>query len=92
MSHMGDIRDEQSRTHQGVRSYDETAITAAQRLAAADVDIRLAMSEVWWAALRVGLALGHERPVILPNDPFSGFSMELAGYDQDGLREPSGPF
>lgn len=80
MSQMGDIRDEQTRTHQGVRSFDETALTAARRLAASDPDIRLAMSEVWWAALRVGLVLGHERPVILPNDPFGAFSMELAGY------------
>jgi len=80
MSHMSDIRDEQTRTHQGVRSWDESAITAAQRLAAADPDIRIAMSEVWWAALRVGLALGAERPLVLPNDPFGCFSMELAGY------------
>lgn len=80
MTQMGDIRDEQTRTHQGVRSYDETSIQAAQRLAAADVDIRIAMSEVWWAALRVGLVLGAERPLVLPADPFSAFSMDLAGY------------
>jgi hypothetical protein len=77
---MTDYRDQQARTHQGVASYDHAAITAAQRLAAADPDIRIAMSEVWWAALRVGLVLGAERPLVLPNDPFGAFSMDLAGY------------
>jgi hypothetical protein len=71
---------QKARTYQGVRSYDSTAISAAQRLAAVDPDIRIAMSEVWWAALRVGLVLGADRPVVLPNDPFGAFAMDLAGY------------
>jgi hypothetical protein len=72
---------QEARTHQGVLAYDFPAIRAAQRLAALDPDIRIAMSEVWWAALRVGLALGSDRPLLLPHDPFGAKAMEDAGIN-----------
>lgn len=87
MSHMDETADQQMRTYQGVRSFDEPAIQAAQRLAAADVDIRLAMSNVWWAALRVGMVIGHDRSIPLPSDPFGAFGMELAGYAPPWLEK-----
>lgn len=55
-------------------------IREAQRLAAADVDIRFAMSEVWWSALRIGLRLPRDLPLVLPGCPFSALEMQEAGY------------
>lgn len=77
---MEEPTEEQLRRLAQVLDVERPSINAAQRLAALDPDIRIAMSEVWWAALRVGLAIGWERPVPLPNDPFGAIAMDRAGF------------
>lgn len=70
-------------TSQGLRQaldFEQPALTAAQRLAALDPDIRIALSEVWWAGLRVGLAIAGDSPLSLPGDPFGARAMEQAGF------------
>lgn len=54
---------------------DYATLRAAQRLAALDPDIRLALSETWWVALRLGLQLDVTRPLELPADPFGAAAM-----------------
>lgn len=55
-------------------------LAAARRLAAMDPDIRSAMSEAWWAGIRVGMRLNPSAEVVFPIDPFSMAAMEFEGY------------
>ncbi len=77
---MEEHTEEQLQRLAAVVADERPSINAAQRLAALDPDIRVAMSEVWWSALRVGLRLGQEHPLLLPNDPFGARAMDEAGY------------
>ena len=79
-SAMSDERTERARTHQGVTSFDQEVINRARVAAAGDPSLRLLLSEVWWVALRVGLAMAPERPLTPPRDPFS-----WGGLVADGL-------
>lgn len=55
---------------------ERPAILMAQRLARLDPDIRLALSETWWAALRVGMMLARHDDVSIPEDPFGLRAMQ----------------
>lgn len=73
-----------------LRSLEEErgAILIAQRLAALDPDIRMAMSATWWAALRVGMTIASHRAMAFPNDPFGALEMTIARE----ADSPSTPF
>lgn len=55
---------------------ERPAILMAQRLARLDPDIRLALSETWWSALRVGMMLARDNEASIPEDPFGLRGME----------------
>lgn len=57
---------------------DAQDIRAAQRLAALDPDIRQAMMEVWWIALRAGVTAAQGPTLDLPVCPFQSSVMEAA--------------
>lgn len=58
---------------------DASALLMAQRLAAADPDVRLALSHAWWTGLRQGIEAVHEGPLRLPADPFRRAALEGIG-------------
>jgi hypothetical protein len=64
-----------------IKSEDDAMLRMAQRLAAADAEIRLALSHSWWTGLRQGLEAASDSPLKLPRDPFS--SVELAVFRGD---------
>jgi hypothetical protein len=67
-------RNEQEEAEQ--RAADELGLRAAQRLAAIDEDVRIALDHAWWTGLRDGLETDLDRPVSLPRSPFSRAVMD----------------
>jgi hypothetical protein len=59
----------------GPESYQE--LHQAQRLAAIDPDVRLALSSTWWVAVRLGMKLGSDAAVPYPPDPFGARQMQF---------------
>lgn len=55
---------------------DAMALADAQRLAAADSDVREALDHAWWTGLRQGLEARTDGPVSLPRSPFSSAAIE----------------
>ena len=61
----------------GPEGMDE--IEPAQRLAAADVDVRIALSSTWWSAIFLGMKLAATRETATPPDPFGARQMAEIG-------------
>jgi len=59
---------------------DLAQLLPALRLAAIDPDIREAFQDVWWVALRAGLRVPDDRPIVLPPCPFHLAVMGGLGY------------
>jgi len=58
---------------------DDATLLMAQRLSAADPDVRLALSHAWWTGLRQGLEAAGGSPLKLPQDPFRAAALEALG-------------
>lgn len=80
MSHMDEKDALKVRQVADLVADESLTLDAARRLAALDPDIRIAMSGLWWSALRIGLGLDRDLPLCLPRDPFGASEMEAAGY------------
>lgn len=59
-----------------IKTEDDATLRLAQRLAAADVDVKLALSHAWWTGLRQGLEAAGSSPLKLPSDPFRTAELE----------------
>lgn len=73
---MGTHEEHQEEEERTQREADAMGLRNAQRLAAADNDVRSALDHAWWTGLRAGLEAQLERPVRLPRSPFSSAAIE----------------